>query len=86
MKADATLLGYVGDIIDATATGRSYAVRIRTTDGSNILDIDFVGTVVTPPRLIPDSDGIVTVELDMLPIYGSNASHLTSWAAEITIP
>ena len=86
LEADATLLTYIGDIIDATATPRSYAVRVRTTDGSNVLDIDFVGTVVTPPRLIPDSDGVVTVELDMVPIYGSNAGFKTCWGAEITIP
>jgi len=86
LEADATLLGYVGDIIDATATPRSYAVRIRTTDGSNILDIDFVGTVVTPPVLIKDSDGVVTVELDMVPQYGTNAGFKSCWGAEITIP
>ena len=86
LEADATLLGYIGDIIGATATPRSYAVRVRCTDASNILDIDFVGTVVTPPRLIPDLDGIVTVELDMVPIYGSHANILSCWAAEITIP
>ena len=86
LEADATLLGYIGDIIDATATPRSYAASIRCTDGSNILDLDFVGTIVTPPRLIPDSDGIVTVELNMLPTYGSNAGFLSCWGAAITIP
>jgi len=86
LEADATLLGYLGDQLDATAVGRSYAVRVRTTDGSNILDLDHVGTVVKPPTLIPDLDGVVTVELDLEPIYGSNAAIESCWAAELTIP
>ena len=86
LEADATLLSYIGDIIDATATPRSYAASLRITDTSNILDIDFVGTIVTPPRLIPDSDGIVTVEFDLVPTYGSNAGFESCWGAEITIP
>ena len=85
-EADAALLAYVGDIIDATATPQSFAVRIRTTDASNILDIDFVGTVIAPPTLIPDEEGVVTVELDMVPQYGSNAQILSCWAAELTVP
>ena len=86
LEADATRLGYIGDIIDATATPRTYAASLRITDASNILDVDFVGTVITPPRLIPDSDGVVTVELDMVPSYGSNAGFKSCWGAEITIP
>ena len=86
LEADAALLAYIGDIIDAMATPRSYAASLRLTDASNILDIDFVGTIVTPPRLIPDSDGIVTVELDMVPTYGSHANFLSCWGAEITVP
>jgi len=86
LEADATLLAYIGDIIDATATPRTYAASLRITDASNILDIDFVGTIITPPRLIPDSDGITTVELDLVPDYGSNAGFKSCWGAEITIP
>ena len=85
LEADATLLADVGDIIDATVTPKSYAIRIRTTDAANVLDIDFVGTVVSPPVLIPDQDGIVTVELNMVPTYGSNAGILSCWGAELTI-
>ena len=84
LEADATLLAHVGDILDETTTPKAYAVRVRTTDGSNVLDIDFVGEVITPPVLIPDEDGVVTVELDLVPKYGST---LTScWGVELTIP
>jgi len=86
LEADATMLGYMGDIIDTTTAGRDYAVRMRATDGSNVLDIDMVGTQVGVPNLIPDLDGVVTVELDLVPTYGSNAGMLSCWAAEITIP
>lgn len=85
LEADATLLADIGDIIDATVTPKSYAIRIRTTDASNTLDIDFVGTVITPPVLIADNDGIVTVELNLVPTYGSNAGILSCWGAELTI-
>jgi hypothetical protein len=85
-EADTTMLGYIGDVIDNLVTGDDYAVRIRSTDASNILDLDFVGTVVNPPRLITDLDGIVTAELELLPTYGSNAAMLSCWGAEITIP
>ena len=83
LEADTALLAYIGDIIDSVDTPRGYAVRIRTTDGTDIFDLDFVGEAITPPILIPDDDGIVTVELDMVPTYGSD---LTScWGAELTI-
>lgn len=86
LEADAALLAFIGDIIDATATPRTYAASLRITDASNILDIDFVGTAVKPPRLIPDRDGVVTVELDLVPDYGSHAAFKSCWGAEITIP
>ena len=84
-EADATLLGHLGDVLDATTTPKSYAVRVRTTDTENTLDLDFVGTVVTPPVVITDDDGIVTVEMNLVPTYGSHANILSCWGAELTV-
>jgi len=84
-EADATILAHLGDVIDATVTPKSYAVRIRTTDTANTLDLDFVGTVVTPPVIITDDDGIVTVEMNLVPTYGSHADILSCWGAKLTV-
>jgi len=83
LEADATNLAQLGDIIDATTTPQYYAVRLRTTDASNILDIDFCG-LAQPPTIITDLDGVVTVELELTPHY--NTTLLSCCGAEITIP
>lgn len=84
LEANATLLGYVGDILDAAVAPEGYMVRIEATDGSNVIQLDFAGIVASPPVLIPDSDGIVTVELDLIPQYGSDLG--TCWAGLVTLP
>jgi hypothetical protein len=83
LEADATMLAALGDILDATVTPMSYAVRIEGDDGTNVIQLDFVGTVVIPPTLIQDSDGIVTVELALAPQYGSDL--LSCWGGLVTI-
>ncbi len=85
LEADATILAHLGDIMDATATPPVYAVRIRITDTSNILDIDFVGEAIIPPNVITDSDGIVTVELELAPTYGSHVNMVSCWGAVLTV-
>lgn len=83
LEADATMLVHLGDILDATDTPKSYAVRIRSTDGTNTLDLDFVGTAVVAPTVITDEDGIVTVELRLVPQYGTTME--TCWKAQLTV-
>ena len=84
LEADATNLAQLGDIIDATTTPQYYAIRLRTTDASNILDIDFCGLAQVPPTIITDLEGAVTIELNLVPHY--NTALLSCVRAEITIP
>lgn len=83
LEGTAVTLGHFGDIIDATATQKVYNIRLRTTDGSNILDLDFCGTCEEPPLVITDLDGIVTVEMNLLPSY--NTVYTSCWGANLTI-
>lgn len=83
LEGTATTLGYLGDVIDNTDTPESYAIRLRTTNASDILDLDFVGTVIAPPVIITDSDGVVTVEMELVPQYGTDL--VSCWAAELTV-
>ncbi len=84
LEADATNLSQLGDILDATKTPQYFAIRLRTTDGSNIFDLDFCGLAQTPPTLITDLNGIVTIELNLVLHY--NTTLLSCVRAEITIP
>ena len=84
MEADAVNLAQLGDILDAATTPQYYAVRLRTTDGSNVFDLDFCGLAQVAPTLITDLDGIVTVELNLVPHY--NTTYLSCVGAKITIP
>ena len=86
VEADATRLGYLNDILDNTIAPEGYAVRIRMTDGSKILDIDFAGQVIEAPALIPEEDGITTVEFNMVPVYSADATFLSCWGATLTLP
>ncbi len=79
-------LAHVGDIIDATVSPLGYAVMVRATNASQILDLKSAGHAVVPPVLITDEDGITTVELTTVPAYGSHASFLSSWGATLTLP
>lgn len=83
LEADATTLAHLLNIIDATSAAEGFVVRVRTTDGTNTLDIDFAGVCVNTPTLITDNDGIVTVEMELMPQYGSDLGNC--WGATLTI-
>ncbi len=84
LEAESTALAHLGSIIDAVTTPIGFAVRIRITNASQTLDLDFVGEAIVPPNVITDLDGTVTVELNLLPTYGGNAAMLTCWHASLT--
>lgn len=65
LEADGTNLTHLGNILDATGTPQYFAVRLRSTDGNNVFDLDFCGVAITPPILLTDLDGIVTLELNL---------------------
>jgi hypothetical protein len=83
VEADATALASLGDILDAANTGVGFTIRFQATDGTNILKLDFCGIAKEAPNLITDSDGIVTIEFDLVPQY--NATYGGCWGAELTI-
>ncbi len=86
LEATATVMGYLGDILDAAVVPQGYTTRIRMTNASQILDLRNAGHALVPPRLITDDDGITTVELDLAPAYGSNVGFVSCWGAELTLP
>ena len=83
LEADETALDSLSDVIDAADTGKGFTIRQRATDGTNTLDLDFCGVCVAPPVLIPDLDGVVTIEFDMVPQWNSVLD--SCWGAELTI-
>ena len=86
IEANAAMLSYLGDVLDATVTPLGLAARIRMTNGSQILDVDFAGQVIEPPTLIPEDSGVTTVEFTMMPVYNAQAAFLSCWKASLTLP
>lgn len=83
LEGTAVALGHFGDQLDATATPKSYCVRLRTTDAANTLDLDFVGTVIGVANVATDLDGVVTVEMSLAPQYGT--VYASCFGATLTI-
>ncbi len=86
IEADATQLSFLGDALDATADPLAYVVRLEMIDqgdSDNVINLDFVGHQLTAPTLIPDLDGIVTVEMTLVPTFGSVVGSV--WAASSRI-
>ncbi|KKM68526.1 hypothetical protein LCGC14_1460020 [marine sediment metagenome] len=83
LESDATVLSHLGDIMDATGAPIVYVVRIDISNGSDAFQLDFVGEAITPPNLITDTDGVVTVELALQPTYGTDQA--SCWGALLTI-
>ncbi len=83
MEADATNLDSLGDILDSADTGQGYTIRVSSTDGTNTMQLDFTGVCKSPPVLIQDTDGVVTIELDLVPQWNSTSD--TCWDASLTI-
>lgn len=78
------MLAHLGNSLDALLTPISYAIEIEhETALHDIFTLQFVGTVIDAPTLITDSDDIVTVEMTLVPTYGSDLT--TCWAAGVTI-
>lgn len=83
LEGTAVVLAHFGDILDATATQKVYNIRMTFTDTANTLEIDFCGTCEDPPNIITDQDGVVTVELSLVPSY--NSTYLGCWGADLII-
>ncbi len=88
LESTAQNLSYLGDIIDAAvgASPQGFAVMMRLTNGAQILDLRVTGHTIVAPALITDLDGITTVELALVPAYGSHASFLSVFGATLTLP
>jgi len=85
LEADATRLTLLSDVLANTSEPEGLAVQVRVTNGSDILKVNFVGEQITPAALITEEDGIVTAEIDLMPVYGSNAGFLSCWGAQLTL-
>ena len=71
LEGTATTLGHMGDIIDATYVQKTYNVRLTFTDTANTLELDFCGVCESQPVVSTDLDGVVTVEMTLVPIYNT---------------
>ena len=80
------------DILDAalaqTVSPGAYAVRIKATDSlaTSILTLDMAGHLLAAPVLFTDNDGVSTVELDLTPVFSSDATFLSCWGASLVLP
>lgn len=83
LEGTAVMLAHLGDIIDATYVQKTYNVRLSFTDTANTLELDFAGVCEQPPVVIADLDGVVTVELNLVPSY--NTAYLGCWGADLII-
>ena len=83
LEADATALDSLGDILDAVDSAKGFVIRLQATDGTNTIKLDFAGVCTDPPVLITDEDGVVTIELDLVPQWSSTLD--SCWGAEVTI-
>lgn len=68
LELDSTTKQYMDDIIGASDVF-SKIVRIKVTDGTNVLQIDFSGFVQSAPELYTDNDGVVSVDLSLAGTY-----------------
>ena len=83
IEADATGLDTLGDIIDATDTGKGLTIRQSVTDGTNTLLLDFAGVCVDPPEIPSEFEGVRTIEFDLVPQWNSDMD--SCWGATLTI-
>ena len=83
LEGTAVTLGHFGDIIDATYVQKTYNVRMTFTDTANTLELDFAGVCESPPLVSTNLDGVVTVELNLVPSY--NTVYAGCWGAELNI-
>jgi len=83
MEADATNLDSLGDIIDATDIGKGFTIRNQATDGTNTFKLDHCGVCLDPPEIIRDYEGVVSIELPLVPQH--NSVYDSCWGAELTI-
>ena len=76
------------EIMAEEVSPHGYVVRIRATDSlaTSILTLDFAGEALAAPQLYTYSDGIVTLELDLVAKFGSEASFLSCWKADLVLP
>ena len=76
------------DILAEEVSPHGYVVRIRATDAlaTSILTLDFAGEALIAPQLYTYSDGVVTLELDLVAKFTDDATFLSCWSADLVLP
>ena len=73
---DTTIVkAYVADLLDTTKNF-SKQVRLKATNGTNILQLDFAGTAEEPGEELGDDDGVGTYDINL---KGLNNTTLGNW-------
>lgn len=70
---------YLGSIVGSAPL--QHQVRIKATSSTKVIQLDFAGTVVEPPTLWSDEDGVVSVEIGYAGEYHSTFAN--SFKAEV---
>jgi hypothetical protein len=74
--------------LDAQLAGTSVfkkLVRIKATNGTNIMQLDFAGTSVAAPQIFTDEDGVITLEVTLDGEYDSGS--FSNWLkAQLACP
>lgn len=76
------------EILAETVSPHGYMVRITATDAlaTSILELDFAGESLNAPNLYTYEDDIVTMELDLVPKFTTDATFLSCYGAKLTLP
>ncbi|MBA2702692.1 MAG: hypothetical protein H0U60_02455 [Blastocatellia bacterium] len=67
LEFNATSKAYLDAIISGTLFQRQ--VRIKSTNGTNIVQLDFAGSQGNQPKIFTDKDGVSTVEVELTALY-----------------
>lgn len=80
------------DILDAALAQEispgAYAVRIEAVDSltTSILTLDMAGHLLALPVMFTDAEGVTTFEMNLAPVYSSDATFLSCWGAGLVLP
>lgn len=81
LRYNATSLAYMDALVPQTATFERQ-IRLKTTSGTKIFQLDFAGIVTEPPETRSDEDGVATMELEFTGKYNSALANYV--AASVT--
>ena len=88
LELTAAMLVHLDEILDERTSPHGYNIEIVITDllTTSHLTLTFAGEALVPPKLYTSTDGIVTMELELVAKYSSQAAFLSCWKAALVYP